>query len=240
MPKLNQIIALVNGKKKIATDTITAAYHSIQKPELLNGVARNYRPKDDDGEQLPPEQKLVQVRVKSLLESVMPVLADTWDMVATQDVANTETGVEILPGYPKVPVTYLLYLEKQLTDMMTFISKLPTLDPAEEWEFDVDRGVYTSSSETTRTKKVPKVVVLYEATKEHPAQVQVVNEDVTAGYWKTTKLSGAIPAAKRNLLLANCQTLKDAVIVAREKANNYDVENVSIGKLLIGSIFQGL
>jgi len=35
-----------------------------------------------------------------------------------------------------VPATYLLFLEKQLTDLHTLVSKLPVLDASETWVFD--------------------------------------------------------------------------------------------------------
>ncbi len=239
MTKLNQIVALVTGRKKAATAAATAAYHAIQKPELLAGISKVYRPKDEEGEQLPPESKLVQIRIPKLLSELFTVLAPTWDTVATQDVANTSAIVQIKPEFPQVPVTYLLYLEKQLTDIMTFVEKIPVLDPTEEWTYDQDRECYTTSSETTRTKKISKPMVLAEATDKHPAQVKEVSEDVLVGFWKTTKLSGAIPASKRALLLANCTKLKEAVIVAREKANNFEVTDTKIGDAIVAEIMKG-
>ena len=35
-----------------------------------------------------------------------------------------------------VPVTYLLFLDKKLVDMLTFVRKLPVLADEHEWEFD--------------------------------------------------------------------------------------------------------
>ncbi len=239
MAKLNQIIAVVNGKKKAATDALTQAYHQIQKTGLFDGIAKAYKPKDDEGERLPPEQKLVQVKAGDLIDEVIRVLSESLDCVAIQDKANCEALVQITPEMPPLPVTYLLFLEKQLVDVSTFIGKLPVLDPGEKWEYQEESDCYTAQSETTRTKKVPKAFVKYEATKEHPAQVDVFNEDVLVGYWTTTKLSGAIPAAERNAMLERCGKMKEAVVKAREEANSIEVKPVEIGRRLLESIFKG-
>src|SRR5262245_1517286 len=128
MPKLNQIIAVTAGKKAQAHKAITDAYQTLQKGALLEGISRTYKPKDDEGEQLPPEKKLVQLRVKEAIRGVTAALTDLFDVVATQVHANTQAkanvavdGVVLLKG---VPVTTLLFLEKQLTDLHTFVEKL--------------------------------------------------------------------------------------------------------------------
>jgi hypothetical protein len=55
----------------------------------------------------------------------------------------------------KVPVTHLLFLEKQVMNLHTIVSKLPTLDPAEKWTFDKDLNCsVTESHDTNKTKKV--------------------------------------------------------------------------------------
>src|SRR6185295_19181249 len=89
-----------------------------------------------------------------------------------------------------VPVTTLLFLERKLVDLHTFIVKLPVLDPAERWSYSPDVGAYASApSETIRSKKVMRNWVRAEATEKHPAQVDVYNEDVPEGTWTTVKYS---------------------------------------------------
>ena len=96
----------------------------------------------------------------------------------------------------------LLFLEKQLVDMHTFIKKLPVLDPSETWISDAAQDCYaTEAVETIRTKKVPRNHVKAEATEKHPAQVEVYYEDLTVGFWRTVKYSGALPARRVAALL---------------------------------------
>ena len=244
MPKLNQIIAVTNGKKSRAAKEFTEVHKELQKNDLLLGISRTYQPAEENGEPLPPESKQVQVKVVDKLRQVREVLTDLFDVVLTQDAANTEARADVVVDgrtvAKDVPVTYLLFLEKQLTDLHTFVEKLPTLDPAEEWSFDRNKDVYaTSPTRTVRTRKVSKPIVLHPATKEHPAQTQLVQEDVTAGHWATVKFSGAIPAKDRNEMLARVTKLSEAVKFAREQANGIDAKNRQIGKAVFDYVFGG-
>ena len=64
MARLNQIIAVEKGIKSQSFQELTDAHHALQKPSLLSGISRSYRPKDEEGEQLPPESTKVQVRAE--------------------------------------------------------------------------------------------------------------------------------------------------------------------------------
>jgi hypothetical protein len=234
MSKLNQIIAVTAGKKSRSQKAITEVYHQLQKPALLDGIARTYRPKDEDGEKLPAERKQVQLKVKDAVSRVKGELADLFDVVATQDYANcvakADVKVDGVVLLEKVPVTYLLFLEKQLVDLGTFVEKLPTLDPAESWKYSQEADAYASEAyETTKTKKVLKNHVKAEATKEHPAQVETYSEDIVVGYWTTVKFSGAVHSKEKNDMLERVRKLQESVKVAREEANGTEVQTVKLG-----------
>ena len=242
MPKLNQIIAIQSSKKSAAKDVLTEVYQQLQKPDLLTGISRSYKAKDELGEELPPESKLVQINVNAAIDRASKALVEMFDVVATQDWANCEAKANVVVDgqtiVADVPVTHLLFLEKQLVDLHTFVSKLPVLDPAERWNFDAAQDCFASESfQSLRTKKVPKTHVKYEATKEHPAQVEMYMEDVTVGTWTTVKFSGAIPASRRNALLQRVNELQDAVKSARETANSMEIQSKKIGDSILKYIF---
>jgi hypothetical protein len=242
MPKLNQIIAITAGKKSQAHKAITEAYQTLQKGGLQDGLSRTYKPKDDEGEPLPPEKKAVQVKVREAIRGVVAALTELFDIVATQDQANCRAKANVVvdnvPVLKDVPVPTLLFLEKQLVDLHTFVEKLPTLDPAESWEYSPDVDLYASDSyQTTKTKKVMKNHVKAEATKEHPAQVETYTEDVVVGYWTTVKFSGAIPAREKNEMLDRVRKLQEAVKCAREEANGMDVELKKMGGAVLQYVF---
>lgn len=77
------------------------------------------------------------------------------------------------------------------------------------------KGVYSTKEEVKfRSIKRPKVIVKYEATKEHPAQTELLYLDFQVGKYVTTKV--------------------------RTKANNVDVNNVKIGQKLFDFINQSV
>jgi hypothetical protein len=237
MTKLNQIVAIEKGVKNTVNRDVTDLYHEIQKAPLLSGISRTYRPKDEDGDQLPPESTLVQVKVPAVLDEVAKHLTRLFDVVLTKDTANTIARADVVVGgrtlLADVPVPYLLFLEKQLSDLHTVVKALPVLDPAETWEYDANVAVYrTGVIQTNKTKKVPRNHVKAAATDKHPAQVEMYYEDVSVGTWDTVKFSGAIPAGRRNQLVERVLALQDAVKFAREQANGVEITNREIGEMV--------
>jgi hypothetical protein len=235
MTRLNQVLAVEGGAKSRAARTLTDAHHTLARPVLLEGIARDYRPVDENGERFPSESKKVQLRVPDVLTQVREALAKLFDVVATKETANRHASADVVVDggmlLENVPVTYLLFLEKQLVDIHTFIAKLPTLDPTKEWSFDEAVGVYaTPVVDTVKTKKIPRNHTLAPATDKHPAQVEVYHEDVVTGYWSTRIFSGALPQTRVDVLLNRVVALQEAVKRAREEANTGTVEEVHFAK----------
>src|SRR3954469_9349739 len=117
MARLNQIIAVEKGVKSRSFQELTEAHHVLQKPALLAGISRTYRPKDEEGEQLPPESTRVQVKSEQVLEATAEILTKLFDVVATKDWANCAAKADVVVDgrtlVQDAPVTYLLFLEKQ-------------------------------------------------------------------------------------------------------------------------------
>lgn len=243
MPKLNQIIAVVSGKKTEAQRKTTEIYRKCSSGESFVGLKRVYTPKDDDGEKLPNEGKPVQLTVNQVVQEFRDSLSDLFDVVATQEYANTTAVANIVVGdvvvAEKVPVSYLLFLEKQLQDINTFINKLPTLDNGEEWSLDSNTGNYISKvSHTNKSKKIPQSKVLYDATEHHPAQIEKWNEDVSVGTWATTKYSGAISEIEKRDLVERVRKLSEAVKFAREEANSIEAKNINVSNKVFDYLFK--
>ena len=240
--RLNQIIAVEKSVKSKSFADLTEAHHAVQKTAPLSGIARTYQPKDEEGEQLPPESTRVQIQAEEILRQVSATLTRLFDVTATKDWANGAARADIVVDGQTiaagVPVTYLLFLEKQLVDLHTFVKKLPVLDAAESWVRDDSTDSWrTEPVRTIRTKKVPRNHVKAEATDKHPAQVEVYYEDVPVGYWTTVKFSGALPAKRVNEILDRVVALQAAIKFAREEANNTDVVDQRIGAAVFGYLF---
>lgn len=242
--KLHQVLAIESGIKTRVARKLSDAYKSIQKPDLFNGLSKHYQPKDEDGDRYPPERKKVQLIASELMRDLSRNLVELFDVTAQKDFANCNARADVVlegqsePLLREVPVTYLLFLEKQLKDLNTFVSKLPALDSAEDWSFDSNANLYkTQAIQTTKTKKIQKPIVLHPPTKEHPAQTQLITEDQIVGHWETVKQSGALPAPQRQELLDRIEALSKAVKFAREEANAVDAEGKEVGRKVFDYLF---
>lgn len=242
--KLNQIIAIEKGTKSRTHSVMSDLYKIAQKPDLFNGLAKVYDSAEEGGETLPPDNKRVQFSVKSLIEQVSHSLSDLMNVTARKDWANCVAKGTVTINdkviLADVPVSHLLFLEKQLTDLRTFVGTLPTLDIAEDWTLDPNSGLFkTETTKTHRTKKVQRPLVLYPATPEHPAQTQIVTEDVLAGYWNTTKQSGAMRVPDKQTYLDRIDSLIKAIKEAREAANMADeVTTPNVGDAIFSYVFE--
>lgn len=242
MPRLNQIIAVEKGIKSQAASELAEAKKEITKTALLSGISRTYQPKDEDGETLPPESKKVQVKAEDIIRKTTDILTKLFDITATKDWANGEARANVIVDNQTIleqaPVTYLLFLEKELTDLQTFIKNLPVLDSSETWHFDPSADCWaTEITQTLKTFKQPRNHVKAEATEHHPAQVEVYYEDLTIGYWRTVKFSGALPAQRVNEILNRLRKLQEAVKFAREEANSLEVTEKKVGDRIFQYLF---
>lgn len=243
--KQHQVIALVEGKKATATRTMSDLHKVNQKPGLFGGLTRQYSKLEDTGEDLAPENKNVEFRVKDNIASVNAVLTDLWDIVLSQDVTNTKAKADIRLAdkvlAKNVPVTFLLFLEKQLTDLKTYIENLPVLELAENWSWDGTKNLYRAESlRTSRKVKVKKILEKSPATDKHPAQVEVYDDEKVAGYWTTTKLSAAVRASEKVDMLERTGKLLEAVKLAREEANSTEAEFPKVAANLLEYVFGDL
>lgn len=245
MTKLSQIVAVEPTVKSQADKELTSLYHALQKSELLNGISRSYRKINDEDPDLPSEKKLPQIKISEVLSSVSEQWTRMIDVTATKDWANTSAKADVkIDGrtiIPQAPVSFLLWMEKQLTDLRTVLGKIQTLDPTVQWEYDPNIGAYKSeTATTTRAQKIKRNHVLAAATDKHPAQVQVFEEDKIVGYWDTVKFSGALPADQLKLLLERVTDLQLAVKTAREEANTMEIEQQKVGKGIFDFLLSGI
>lgn len=238
---------LVAARKHVQAEThgaITDLHRQSQKAQLLTGFSRTYRKINDADADVPGEKQLVQLHHYQVLEQVAEQLRRRWDVTAAVDwtncVARADVVVDDEVVLPDAPVPFLIYLEKQLDNFHTIVDKLPVQDPAERWRWDGNAGAFvTDPAVTVRTKKEPKNHVLAPATDKHPAQVQMFTEDVPVGYWDTVKYSGAIPGDHRAEILDRLSQLRQAVKMAREKANQTDGQNPKPATRILAHLLAG-
>jgi hypothetical protein len=95
MPKLNQIVAIEKSVKSRIYGEITEMHKLSQKPDLFSGFSKQYRKKDEEGEDYPPEQKRVQILADEQLASAAKLLTELFDVTATKDWANCRAVADV-------------------------------------------------------------------------------------------------------------------------------------------------
>lgn len=240
--KLNQIVALNAPKKADFQKLITKYYHIMQKSEPFFGLERQYTPRDENGEQLPPESSRVQLKVKELLDDLKEPWANMFDVILTNDLGNCQAKSDIIIDgkivAKDIPVSTLLFLEKQLDHWKEILNKIPLLPLSDDWSLNSTSGFYeTPVHQTIRTKKINKPIVLYDATDKHPAQTAMVTEDINVGTWNVKKLSSALSMIEVDSLKTKLNKLREAVIIARETANSLEIDQIKQGENILDYLF---
>lgn len=132
-----------------------------------------------------------------------------------------------------VPVTFLLFLERRLVVVRNAYQAIPTLEAGASWQRDESKkpGIWRIQRDEVKekTEKVPKSKILYEATKEHPAQIEKWFEDRIIGRFTRRIWSGMLTERRKEELLNRFNILLDAVKRARARANDIDVDPGKIG-----------
>ena len=109
-------------KQKLNTEG--AELHKMnQKPDLFSGMVRNYEKSHDDGEDLPSEDKKVLGLASSNLVKFACLWAELANVTATKDFGNVSAFGKLDVGGEEVsvPVSYLIWMEKQLDDMVPYL-----------------------------------------------------------------------------------------------------------------------
>lgn len=244
MSKQHEILAVEQSKKAAANkirEDAKKQFHS--KADRYEGFSRTYQPIDDAGEVLPSENKYLgdEDRVPAKLDYVATVAAPFFDVVAqkeaTNQVAKADIEIDGQVVLPNVPATTLLFLEKELKQHREILDAIPTLDPALSWKWnDSQKWWETEPVNNRRTVKEEVPLVLYEATKEHPAQVKTTSIEKLTGHWSIKRFSGTISVREKADLITRCDLLINAVIQARMRANEAEVIDQKIGKILFDYI----
>jgi hypothetical protein len=245
---LHQLIAVQRGVDEETAKTLGAVMRLMAvggDQDPLTGIAREYAPAVDGGDTLPPQARRVQITAAELIGRVNETLTKMFDVKFQREEGNAEAradvtvdGTVLITG---VPVGYLMYLESQVGKIVELIDTIPTLNPADEWTdtaTGLRDGVWQSAARKTAVpKRVPQVQVLYDATKEHPAQVRPYETEVTVGWWTTTKYSGQMDPKVQQDMRARAVKVQDALRKAREQANRLEVNDRRTAAPLLSYIF---
>lgn len=246
MAKLHEVLAVESGlqttAKAISAETIRTfgkkEEHFTAQTKTLEFFA------EEDAKLNMAESRAmvttVQQKLSYMQTSHIKALDAYLQKESTNQRANADIEIDGLALATDIPATVLLGLETKLAELRKVYEEIPTLAPGVTWEFDLEqsgaRDVYRSANPgiTFRTKRVTKPIVMAPATKEHPAQVQAITEDVPVAKITTQDWSGMMSSADKSELLGRLDKLLRAVKRARQRANSTEVEKRSIGKAIFG------
>lgn len=222
-----------------------------KKRHLFGRKIVTFKPLEEGKAEVTEEQSDIQSTIRKEMEWISGILAKDIDVGHQIDIANTlakadvvleDSGETLLKD---VPATSLLQLEKRLKQVHEMLVSIPTLDPAKGFAPDTanEVGIYKAREVTKpRTKKATVPIVLFPATKEHPAQTQLVSEDVPTGTIQEQEWSALLTPALKGDLLERNEKLLRAVKRARSRANEIELDVVGhkIGKRLLEWVFKPL
>ncbi len=240
--KLHELIAVEPDLKGTAEKILQESIVTFTKKDAhFMGHKKTYEKFFDNEVDLPPEDKPLVDTVNSKLKYTFDTIGKAIDALVSKEVTNTQAKANVVvEGHEflqNIPAVVLINLENQFKKMRDLIDKVPTLDPSENWQYDSKLNQYVADDKVTfRTKKVLKNHVKYEATKEHPAQVETYSEDIPVGKWFTKKFSGMLTPAEKSEMLERADNMIRAFKEARERANDIPVQEMKIADRLFGYI----
>jgi hypothetical protein len=217
---------------KGAADKITKETQSVfnSKAHLFDGHVRTYQAMAEGGDAMPDDRSplgtTVGEKIAHFVEMLTPALDGTFQVERTNQRAVATLTVDDLV-VENVPATFLMQLDSRLSAIRGVIDAIPTRDPKYEWVEapEEGKGVWKTRFDEKTNRTVDKLVpvVLYEATKEHPAQVKEASEQRKVGEYTTKRLTGRLSPAQKYELLSRVDKLQRAVKTALSEAN--DVEH---------------
>lgn len=246
MSKLHELLAVESNLKGQADKTRNELKSTFEKKPHLFAQKLSVFQSTDEG--VPPateEQLDLQTSVAQELKWLSGILAPALNTSYAVAEGNTVARADVKIGekviLQAVPATALLELEKRVSELHDLIGSIKTLDPAKGFKPDTDKGagIYKAREDVrTRTKKIVKPIVLYPATTEHPAQTQLITEDVEAGKLRVNEWSGLITPSEKAEMLERAETLRRAIKQARARANETEVSTKpAIGEKILSFVF---
>lgn len=225
--KLFELLAIEKDLLSRTTEMAKETLSRFANPDNFYGMTTHYAKLLEDQPNLQDEFKPLAGNVDSALSEYLENAGLYIDTTIEKETANTTAFSDVvLDGnvfLPNWSATSLLNLESRLDEIHKIYSAIPTLSDSEVWTFDGTKDCFVSGNrKQIRTVKTQKTVVLYDATKEHPAQVQLVSTDAPAYEVERVIYSGMITVADKKRRLERIEKLQRAVKQARQRANTVE------------------
>jgi len=255
MPKLHEILAAEKIPTAAWKTMVQETLKKFKAPDsFFHGHSKSLTmldqedPKSKVIEAQNRSEKPVTTTVAETLEYAFDLFARNEDTQLLKNLGNAEArGTIYLHGAvlaADVPVDSLLGIESRLQEVKQLLLAMPTLDATKHWDRADHIGEYVWEikypEESAKTAKTAKAVTLSPATKEHPANVQLVHEDVPVGKFTTIARSGECTAAEKAEAIKNIDLIITEVKRARVRTNEIEVKVATIGDKLVKAILEPL
>ncbi|MEQ1502337.1 MAG: hypothetical protein ABMB14_08900 [Myxococcota bacterium] len=254
--KLYELLAVEQEKKANAERMRGQTLESFRSGQSqFTGMRRTFKPFAVDeakgeqaGERLEAETQLVKT-VAEELEKTLAAHADSFDVNLQIDEGNTRARADLVVGgeviAQQLPATFLLQLEKRLREIRVVVKEVPTFDPVRVWHpdpsADKPQVLRADPVVTVRKQRTRKYNVMVEATKEHPAQIDVVEVDDPVGEIRSYDWTGMVSPGKKAALLQTVDELIEAVKTARARANAVEIDPAQkVGAKLVRHLLKAL
>lgn len=237
MSKLYELLAVEPDLRQQASAELTRVKELFSKGTgKLLGQVISFHGITENAQELPDEVTQLATTVDDELRALAEVFGRYMNVTIQKEDANANTKAEVGNEFDflnGLPAPALLNLESRLEDIKKVYVSIPVLDPSERWNFSDDLGCFVSDLRTAfRTAKVPKAFVAYDATEEHPAQVETFTEDVPTHRRETIVYSGSLTVAEKRVRIERINVLIRSVRQARQRANDIEVDSFNIADMI--------
>ena len=246
MAKLHELLAVESDKlgvaNKIIDEThkvfITKHEHFEESHKELESFSADERVDAFE------EHRAMVTTVPQKIDWMFKSFVSYLDLVYQKELTNRKACSDLVINgviiAKNVPAVYLLGLENKFKSIRAVFDVLPTLKPGVEWIEDEQKGegVYKAlhAEKKFKTAKTFQHQILYEATKEHPAQIEKWEETKNVGVYNTERFSGMVTPLKKAMYLSRIDQVIQACKKARQRANCELVVSGKIGKNIIDFI----
>ncbi|MFW9928137.1 MAG: hypothetical protein ACFFD1_01945 [Candidatus Thorarchaeota archaeon] len=235
MSELHEVLAVIGNTEIVAANVIDEAIKTFGKSDRFMAHSKNLKMISESREAeeaAGAEVSEMATTVQRKLDYVRGHIERNLDAILQKEATNQKAKADVVLEdgtvvLTNVPVGGLLALENKIPKWRAMYAAIPTLQPGIDWILDLDKGdnVFVSKHDVVRnkTEKITEPVILYEATKEHPAQVKEVSKDIVVGVFTTRIWSGMITPARKSVLLGRLDELLRSVTKARMRANKQEI-----------------
>jgi len=233
MGKLHELLAVESSLEKATRKLREESIQTFGKENLFKGaIKRLIMFKDEDKNSETEEHIELVTTIDENLDYLVKPMAKYWNTVLSKELTNQQAKADIVLDDGTIlakdlPATFLLGLETKLGELRKVYESIHTLAPGFAWVKDeLERhGVFKNNHDTVafKTKKDLEFIVAYDATENHPAQIEKVENTINIGKYVTTVWSGLITPLDKAERLTRIDALLQAVKKARMRANNINI-----------------